>query len=930
MLSVLLLSLSASAFQPSSDTYIGQEPVRVRRYHTAQQHALRHGAHWQAFLNAAGAGWQARFDERTGTAHRAWGPSIPLGPTPNIEAVQKELMHFFVDNAGLLGVDPGALVLGKNGYVASTDTWLVDFDQVIDGVVVWRSGVTVRIRHGRIVLFGVNTAPSAMDIDTVPAITEQAAAAVAMALGPAGNGVHEEVQTQLMVLPQDIAGQLSSRLVVEVRSKTKHPLGHWVSFVDAQTGELLNVHNEIRFFSGSLSAVHDTRTVNGEMSTSPLPNFRVYDGETFIYAEDDGSWSIDGELPVEGELRGQFVDIHNEDGSDALFVGLSGDMVVDTEDADQAELDAYIFQHQIRDWAVQYAPDLSLIAAQVEVYVNLDDECNAYFDGSLNFMSAGGGCNNTGRIADVNYHEWGHGFHYWNLVTGVYDGSISEGVSDIIAALNTGDAYMAPYFYTSGGAIREMETDRVYPDDWVNEVHYDGLIFAGAVWDLWAELEDIMDPDDAYDAVSRLIVEAMRSGPEIPDAFDEFVLADDDNGDLSDGTPHLCAIVDAFSRHGLGPGGNGTLMQLGHTPIGNQFPNQAAAVSADVVNLAPSCVDLSVEQALVMYSTDEGATWQNTLLDMVDEEITGSIPGQSEGTVVQYYVVVQTEKGQTSVPSGGSINPFTYYVGGLEQVYCEDFEADDGGYTHELVSGRDEEGADDWMWGPPFGMGGDPDAAFSGSNVWGNDLGGGAYNGQYQNSKHNRLISPTIDVGEHTNLLLQYRRWLNVEDGFYDQANITANGEIVWTNHNSGWNEGDGHHQDEQWSLHSVALTLDDSSELSLTWDIVTDRGLEMGGWTIDDVCIYSLQAAPSEDVPEDEQDDGSPDDDGTDPTDPTDPGAGDDGAEGGSTQVEMDGSDVGLSGKGCGCSTASTQWRSGLVWLSILGVWGASRRRER
>ena len=41
-------------------------------------------------------------------------------------------------------------------------------------------------------------------------------------------------------------------------------------------------------------------------------------------------------------------------------------------------------------------------------------------------------------------------------------------------------------------------------------------------------------------------------------------------------------------------------------------------------------------------------------------------------------------------------------------VISEDFEASDGGYTHRLLAGIDEEGADDWQWGTPIGMGGDP------------------------------------------------------------------------------------------------------------------------------------------------------------------------------------------------------------------------------
>ena len=91
----------------------------------------------------------------------------------------------------------------------------------------------------------------------------------------------------------------------------------------------------------------------------------------------------------------------------------------------------------------------------------MSETCNAYFDGTLNFYQAGGGCNNTGRIADVSYHEWGHGFHYYNLVSGEFDGAISEGIGDSVAVLNTGDYVISPYFFTSGGGIRELSSDRV-------------------------------------------------------------------------------------------------------------------------------------------------------------------------------------------------------------------------------------------------------------------------------------------------------------------------------------------------------------------------------------------------------------------------------------------------------------------------------------
>ena len=171
------------------------------------------------------------------------------------------------------------------------------------------------------------------------------------------------------------------------------------------------------------------------------------------------------------------------------------------------------------------------------------------------FFRAGSGCNNTGRIADVSYHEWGHGFHYFNLLSGEYDGAMSEGIADSISFFHTEDNIMAPHFSTNGNGIRNVEPDRVYPDDLVDEVHADGLIFAGAVWDLWKSERAARGDGAAYAFLIPLFVDALRAGPALDTVFDEFVFANDDNGDLSDGTPDLCPMVDAFGLHGLGPGG---------------------------------------------------------------------------------------------------------------------------------------------------------------------------------------------------------------------------------------------------------------------------------------------------------------------------------------------------------------------------------------
>ena len=100
---------------------------------------------------------------------------------------------------------------------------------------------------------------------------------------------------------------------------------------------------------------------------------------------------------------------------------------------------------------------------------------------------------------------------------------------------------------------------------------------------------------------------------------------------------------------------------------------------------------------------------------------------------------------------------------------------------------------------------------------------------------------PSFDVSDYEEIVLTYDRWLSVEDGFYDQATITMNGEAVWYNHASSENVGDEHHQDEQWQNHSILLDVDDSGQAQFSWEITSDRGLTMGGWTIDNVCVYGV-----------------------------------------------------------------------------------------
>ena len=863
MYAFLLLALPAFAFRPDPSIVQGSEPTRVRRYHTETQHVLQGAPAWAAFTQGEGQGWVARFDERTGNPYRAWGPGIPMGTLQTSADVERALRGVLDRNAGLLGLDPSALVLARAGYIDRTDTWYVRFEQQVAGadgpVPVYRGAVEARVRFGKLILLGVETYPDAAGVDTRPALTAAEATARAIAQGPAPQETHEVLGVRPIIVPLDDGNRLDYYLAYEVRTRTAEPLGLWNTLIDAQTGETLNVYNEIKFISGTISGTHDTRTVDGSYSTSNYPYlYLVGDDGSETYTDADGAYDLPDASSATAYLTGERVCVENSGRAEEGELAVTGDATWTTTDGDQAEIDSYLFLHTVIDWKNAYAPEVSVASSLgrsdcpessdvILSIVNQNSYCNAYYDGNVNFYRSGGGCSNTAQIADVNYHEWGHGFHYYNLVSGTYDSSISEGIGDSISAMNTGDATIGPYFYTTGGGIREVSTDYSYPDDVTGETHQDGLIFAGSVWDLWAELETTYGEGSstAYDVLSEIFVGGLKGGPDIAGSYDEFVAADDDNGDLSDGTPHQCELINAFGLHGLGPGGSSVLVSLGHTPVENQAAGAGSyPVEASVTSLAPTCASANVTSAVVGYSTDGGATWTTAALTSADDAVTGAIPAQPSGTIVQYYVSATMDDGTVvSAPSGATINPFTFYVGELTEINCETFEDDDGDFTHELVSGTDELGADDWVWSRPRGAGGDPDAAYSGNKVWGNDLGGGNYNGEYQDEIHNRLSSPEYDISGHDRVILQFRRWLQVEDGYYDKASLLVNGAEVWSNHASSRSVGDEHTEDGQWSLQTVEIPLDGTGKATLSWDIESDGGLTFGGWTLDDVCLYSAGA---------------------------------------------------------------------------------------
>ncbi|MCA8964330.1 MAG: choice-of-anchor B family protein [Planctomycetes bacterium] len=214
------------------------------------------------------------------------------------------------------------------------------------------------------------------------------------------------------------------------------------------------------------------------------------------------------------------------------------------------------------------------------------------------------------------------------------------------------------------------------------------------------------------------------------------------------------------------------------------------------------------------------------------------IPGHDAVATVEYHIdAVDSQAARRSPVSG----EYSFLIGSATTVWIDDFEQDLG-WTHGMTATQD-----DWQRGAPQGASGtsggvgwqDPSSAWSGTNIWANDLGGAGFNGSYQNSTGNWLQSPLIPTGGAQGLSLRFRRWLSLAVG--DTATVLVNGTPVFTTSAAV--------QDTSWQevVIDIASIANSQTQLTVRFELATNATNVAGGWGIDDVELvqYSDAAPP-------------------------------------------------------------------------------------
>ena len=375
-------------------------------------------------------------------------------------------------------------------------------------------------------------------------------------------------------------------------------------FVDAATGGLLAVRDEVHHadVTGTVEGYATPITTCGDPpgpcarpdladnppALRPLSNILVQvTGGNSAYTDPNGHFLIPhvGTDPVTVTTTvadGRWVTVDNHQGgelalSQQVTPGVPATFTINppphsANSPDTAQVNAFAYVNEIHDFFTSRVPGWTGLDYPLLATVNIDDTCNAFFTGSgLQFLAAGGGCTNT-AYSSIVAHEYGH-FVVHQL--GLVQRSFGEGFGDTCSLLAYDDPIVGREMQPAepndlASLPRDYSQDAsAYPCN-DPSVYRCGRVLAG----LWRDIREELSVDHGgpyadpqalsvaqqlfadwsqvtLGGATRVVGTSVYYQAAHALSVHEILTVDDDNADLSDGTPHCVDICEAAANHGL-------------------------------------------------------------------------------------------------------------------------------------------------------------------------------------------------------------------------------------------------------------------------------------------------------------------------------------------------------------------------------------------
>ncbi|MBK8232623.1 MAG: T9SS type A sorting domain-containing protein [Candidatus Eisenbacteria bacterium] len=605
-----------------------------------------------------------------------------------------------------------------------------------------------------------------------------------------------EAGTRLFILPVPTSEtSVEHHLVYKVTLRTQEPFGKWVSYADAHDSEIVWRYNDIHYvnYTGDADGdVQEDTYCNGAEST-PFKYLRVnVTGVGTTTTDINGNWTLaNGDNTPRGvtaDLYGPYVDLNNVAGAEAAFSGTATpgtpfNVLWNNTNSRADERDVFLAVNDVRDFMFQFDPTFSYINQRITANVGINDVCNAYWDGTINFFSAGGGCANTGEIQGVVHHEFGHGVQAAILGSQGNEG-LGEGNADVLANLLTQESIIGRGFFEGNcvTGIRNSENSLRYPENVVGiEIHAAGQVIAGFHWDIMELLQTL----HGFETGTIESAELWHFGRILSHPFTQpaqvlgTFVADDDNGNLSDGTPNYDVLCVAATNHGFSCPTLTQGITITHTPIATSTTEGDKLVTCTITNTGGTLVPAEL---YVDYRINGGSFVRVPLASGGPSTYTATIPNVQQPAEVEYYIHAANSLGQQRT------NPL------LAPTYVHSFDVALVYDTQEVANswivnpdGNDNASTGQWVRLDPNGTSAQPEndhTAAPGTQCWvtGNAPAGSGDGTADVDAGKTTLQTVGYDLSGAFSARVKYFRWFSNDAG----ANPGTDPWVVEVRNNGG------------------------------------------------------------------------------------------------------------------------------------------------
>jgi hypothetical protein len=200
------------AFTPDSQTESLEFPL-VWEASPIEFHSVKLDDSPLAPSSNLGADWTIQTHPRTGFVHMAYGGNVVLSPSVTSGAEAAQLARgFLLDQGSLLGTDFDNMELRTVNHARGK--WVAHFDQVVQGVQVFRASAFVLMAEsGRVTAFGSDFVPEGHDVATRPSLSE------AEAIQAAANAIAATPRADRR-LPRRLRVERTLRQVGQLRARS--------------------------------------------------------------------------------------------------------------------------------------------------------------------------------------------------------------------------------------------------------------------------------------------------------------------------------------------------------------------------------------------------------------------------------------------------------------------------------------------------------------------------------------------------------------------------------------------------------------------------------------------------------------------------------------------------------------------------------------